>query len=87
MEDTVTITINGNSKKEIALRKYRLLECVDQLIKLVKSETSDNSKQLNPETEIDKWFYGLTADQQAKVACNLWKELSFRDKKEANYEE
>lgn len=42
-------------------------------------------KQMELEKEMDKWFYGLTTNQQADFACNFWGELSFEDKKEEYY--
>jgi len=35
--------------------------------------------------EMDKWFYGLTTNSQADMACRLWKKATYEQKAEEYY--
>ena len=60
----------------------------DEKFKLALAEVrsvseADEKRELGK--EMDKWFYSLTTNQQADLACNFWDNMSFEDKKEEYY--
>ena len=56
----------------------------DKAIAEVKAvRLADKRREL--EKEMDKWFYGLTTNQQADFAINFWDNMDFEDKKEEYY--
>ena len=37
------------------------------------------------EEKFDKWFYGLPTNSQADIACTLWDNATYEQKKEEYY--
>jgi len=57
-------------------------------LKLAIQEVKDlriSDKRKAEEEKMDKWFYGLTTNSKADIACTLWDNATYEQKKEEYY--
>lgn len=57
-------------------------------LKMAIQEVKDlriSDKRKAEEKEMDKWFYGLSTNQQADIACSFWDNATYEQKAEEYY--